>query len=319
MPEGKCAGGTLGVCTPKPEFCTEQYAPVCGCDGSTYGNACFADGAGVSLSYQGECKKPKVTVTTDKKGYLAGSPIKVELANGSSASVFLGGCSAFAWQTQENGKWVDKGPDHICVWEGIAKEVKAGTSHSESLQRDQGTWRVVAGYSVGCAPGKPLSQAGCKASYTAYSAAFKVKSCPMLNMPNPSAFCPDGRMVPNYDADGICITSYSCRPCEVADCGPQLGMPNKLCSDGQTMSGPSGKCIATGWGSCKWEVIECPKCQVTGCSGQICADQEVITTCEYMPWYGCYKQSECGAFGANGGCAWKQTPAFVACMASYGR
>ncbi|MEN0002557.1 MAG: Kazal-type serine protease inhibitor domain-containing protein [Bacteroidota bacterium] len=36
-------------------LCTEQYEPVCGCDGITYDNACFAACSGIPDWTPGEC------------------------------------------------------------------------------------------------------------------------------------------------------------------------------------------------------------------------------------------------------------------------
>lgn len=55
---GTCgAADQTGLCAPKTEMCTRDYRPVCGCDGETYGNACTAAAAGVSLVSEGECEK----------------------------------------------------------------------------------------------------------------------------------------------------------------------------------------------------------------------------------------------------------------------
>jgi hypothetical protein len=56
-PEAFCgAADQTGVCSPRPEVCTQQFDPVCGCDGVTYGNACSAANAGVSVASVGECE-----------------------------------------------------------------------------------------------------------------------------------------------------------------------------------------------------------------------------------------------------------------------
>jgi hypothetical protein len=52
------AADQTGVCAPIPEFCPEIFSPVCGCDGNTYANTCFANAAGTSVASAGECAPP---------------------------------------------------------------------------------------------------------------------------------------------------------------------------------------------------------------------------------------------------------------------
>lgn len=57
-PEADCGRfDSTGTCVdiPKDSVCLAVEDPVCGCDGKTYSNSCYAELAGVSIDHDGEC------------------------------------------------------------------------------------------------------------------------------------------------------------------------------------------------------------------------------------------------------------------------
>lgn len=58
-------------------------------------------------------------------------------------------------------------------------------------------------------------------------------------------------------------------------------------------------------------------CITSGCSGQVCADHSVITTCDWRPAYACYHTATCER-QADGACGWTSTPALSSCLVNAG-
>ncbi len=147
-------------------------------------------------------------------------------------------------------------------------------------------------------------------------------SCPSNGcMPNQSQVCPpmagaypvcvDGsEPIPVYDAMG-CLTHYDCGT--VPGC-PPVEMPAIGCESGAPLIPvyDEAGCVVN------WQ---CPNtalqpCQRTGCSGQVCAAEEVATDCMWSEQYQCYDQAICGVT-ANGTCGWIDTPEFMECMETF--
>jgi len=56
LPPGSCqVSDAIGLCMPTPDVCPMFMMPVCGCDGTTYGNLCDLIKAGVGLDHRGSC------------------------------------------------------------------------------------------------------------------------------------------------------------------------------------------------------------------------------------------------------------------------
>lgn len=55
---GQCGG--VGQCNPIVTSCPDTIEPVCGCDGVTYDNACFAQLSRASIDYVGTCVPPYI-------------------------------------------------------------------------------------------------------------------------------------------------------------------------------------------------------------------------------------------------------------------
>jgi hypothetical protein len=56
-PVGDCDAG--GTCEPRPDACTREHVPVCGCDGVTYSNRCVAAAKGVNVARPGRCESER--------------------------------------------------------------------------------------------------------------------------------------------------------------------------------------------------------------------------------------------------------------------
>jgi hypothetical protein len=162
---------------------------------------------------------------TDREQYTVGDLGVATFINGTRVVAYLGGCSTYSFEKLEAERWTDRGPAGICVWEGFAQPVEPGTSRDELLiPGEMGTWRLRYSAGLGCLVSEPLNEESCEFIGAIYSSQFSVV--------------------------GVC---------DPAECGPPLGMPNWLCPDGESIAGPTDRCLEDPEvGQCGWEIADCP-------------------------------------------------------------
>lgn len=113
--------------------------------------------------------------------------------------------------------------------------------------------------------------------------------------------CVDGEC--NYKCEPVKLGCYSDEDCPV---GQHCSV-----SDGDCGPDPSCPMCDVCYGECVPDKTECIQ---SGCSGEICAEEAVFTTCVWNAWFECLQYTECGQFGPDGSCAFEENKEFLDCI-----
>ena len=115
-----------------------------------------------------------VFVLLDKTHYGVTEKARATIINATSETIWMGGCTILTRERQQEGSWIDQGPDAICDWEGYAQPLAAGASLQQDVYfGDVGRWRAALDYGLGCDPPKTLEV--CQNMHRVQSAAADVQ------------------------------------------------------------------------------------------------------------------------------------------------
>jgi hypothetical protein len=348
--------------------CQAIHQPVCGVDGTTYGNSCRARCAGVSIAYQSACNGSP----------WASLPVLVE-----SPHDYTNGLNR-TWTITEGGARyvrlhfpridVERGYDFVVVQDGAGNTVARYTGAGQDITTPEieGGTAVVQlvtdgsvvrwGFAVdrydvigGCA-----TDADCASGETCNTNIQCIRA-PCFNLcESPNAGYTDVtvaeletnrsswtgqkvRVVAEPNAHGAACTRRACsqaNPC-CNTCSGSLTIGNGIAlfdANDQPMGCRGNECNwqdtcdpfpaqdggeyeirgvftmdAVGQDRLLIDDFRAAGCRQTGCSGSVCANNDVITTCVVQPEHACYANASCLA-QADGHCGFTQTPELLACI-----
>jgi hypothetical protein len=135
----------------------------------------------------------------------------------------------------------------------------------------------------------------------------------------------DGCNTCSCTEEGVACTLIACLPKPQPDAGAGDAGPapvscehgGKTYADGESFPSTDGcntcTCSQAGVACTKRACLPPKPCVRTGCSGHICAETDVVSTCEFRPEYACYKQATCER-QPDGACGFTPSPALTACL-----
>ena len=241
--------------------CTLQFDPVCGVNGKTYSNSCFAHCANTDIAYDGACR----FIASRSSSSSSSCPVPLR----EDCSYY--NCPFDSWYCPRSCRLV-------CPISSSSRSFSS--SSSRRICPIPNLITPPPGCSYRCNTGRD----GCSFCSLYCSSQSSSRSCVPVDRPPPPSGC-----------------RYACTPNPAGIC------PDQSCRLVCARSSRSSSSSSVSWytGGCKR----------SGCSGQLCVDEneQVFTTCDMWPGYACYRDARCER-QQNGQCGWTQTADLRSCL-----